>query len=73
MDFTREITPAYETIGKRKRLTGYIGTLSDGAVIIHSQEYSTYSQAELALDAIVYDLLMDQCEQGLIDALPQAA
>lgn len=71
MDYTKDITPSYETIGKRRRLTGYIGEIRDGAIVLHSQEYSTYHQAEVALDAIVYDLLTDLCERGLVDALPE--
>lgn len=72
--YTRTITPNYEPIGKRERLTGFIGELRDeGGVLIHSREYSTYSQAERAMDVIVYDLLSDLCEQGLTDTLPIAA
>ncbi len=33
-------------------------------------EYSTYSEAEAALDALAFELLTDLAEQGLIDELP---
>lgn len=71
---SRTITPRYEISGKRKRLTGFIGELRDEhGMLIHSQEYSTYSQAEYALDALVHELLIDFCEQGPVDELPVVA
>lgn len=68
----KTITPAYETKknGKRGKLTGYIGELRDGETVIHSMEYSTHHDAEVALDALAFDILTDQAEQGLIDELP---
>lgn len=54
----------------RKKLTGYIGELRDGETIISSMEYSTYADAEQALDALAFDILSDLAEQGLIDELP---
>ena len=72
--YNRTITPHYEISGRRKHLTGFIAELRDeGGMLIHSQEYSTYSQADRALDALVYELLTDLCEQVLIDTLPMAA
>ncbi len=57
--YTKSITPAFEQVGKRKKLTGYLGELHDGETLIHSMEYSTNSQAEVALDKLVFDLLTD--------------
>jgi hypothetical protein len=70
MDYTKTITPAYELCGKRKRLTGFIGQICDGAIVLHSAEYPSYSQAETATNAVVYDLLMDLAERGLSDTVP---
>jgi hypothetical protein len=59
--YRREISPAYETIGKRRRLAGYEATLIDAdGTIIHCQDYPTHHDAEVALDQRVYDLLNDQ-------------
>ncbi len=68
--YTKTITPAYQMSGKRKKLVGYIGELRDGEMLVHSMEYSTYSQAEAALDALAFELLSDLAEQGLVDDLP---
>lgn len=68
--YRKEIIPAYEQRGKRQRLTGFIGELYDGELLIHAQEYSTNSQAEVALDALAFELLTDLAERGLIDELP---
>ena len=70
--YTKTITPAFETKknGKRGKLTGYIGELRDGEMLVHSMEYSTNSQAEAALDALAFELLTDLAEQGLVDELP---
>ncbi len=57
--YTKSITPAFEVKGKRRKLTGYLGELRDGETLIHSMEYSTNSQAEQALDTLVFDLLSD--------------
>lgn len=54
--YIKTITPAYETIGKRRRLTGYIGELIDGDTLVHAQEYANYSTAENALDHLAYAL-----------------
>ena len=64
------ITPAYQISGKRKKLGGYVGELRDGETIISSLEYSTYSQAEAALDALAFDILSDQFQHCLIDVPP---
>lgn len=55
----KTISPAYQISGKRRKLVGYIGELRDGEMLIHSMEYSTYSQAEQALDALAFDLMID--------------
>lgn len=69
--YRKEIIPAYAQIGKRQKLTGYIGELYDGDTMIHAQEYSTHSQAESALDALAFDILSDMADQGLTDELPE--
>lgn len=71
--YDKTITPAYEIVGKRKRLTGFIGELRDGDTLIHSQEYSTNSQAEHALNALTHDLLSDYFSAGLVDEPPVCA
>lgn len=70
--YDKIITPVYEVTGRRKKLTGFIGELYDGQILLHSQEYSTNSQAERALDQIVFDLLTDLHEHGLVDDVPAA-
>lgn len=71
MTFNKTIDPSYEIDGRRKRLVGYIGQITDeSGVVLHSYEYSTHSQAENGLNAIVYDLLMDYAERGLVDTVP---
>lgn len=72
MTYTKSINPAFEQVGKRKHLTGYLAELHDGNILLHSQEYSTNSQAEQALDTIVFDLLTDLRDQGLVDDVPLA-
>ena len=67
--YTKTITPAFEQVGKRKRLTGYIGELCNETTCLHFKEYSTYSQAETALDALAFDLLSALSKQGLTDEL----
>lgn len=47
----------------------FLGELFDGPMLIHDKEYSSYSVAEQAMDALIVELLLDQCEQGLIDDL----
>lgn len=71
--FTKTINPSYATIGKRRTLTGFIGTLADeSGVVLHSLEYPNYGQAEHALNALSYELLTDYAERGLVDTLPVA-
>ncbi len=70
MGYTKNIEMQFEKVGKRTKLVGYIGELRDGETLIHSAVYSTYSEAEIALDALAYELLTDLAEQGLIDDLP---
>lgn len=67
------ITPTFEIKGKRKKLTGYIGELHHDGTVVHFKEYSTYSEAEIALDALAFELLTDLAEQGLVDELPAFA
>ena len=57
--YTKTITPAFETKknGVSKKLTGYLGELRDGETLIHSMEYGTYHDAEVALDALAFDLM----------------
>lgn len=71
-DYQKTITPAFEAIGKRRRLVGYLGELHNGETLLHSQEYPTTSQAEQALDRIVYDILSDLAERELLDDVPMA-
>ena len=59
---TKSIHPAFTKIGKRAQLTGYIGQLVDGETVISSKEYDSYHAAEVALDALAFDLLIDQQE-----------
>lgn len=68
--YQKSIAPNFEMVGKRKKMTGVIGELSDGHTIIHSMEYDNYHAAEVALDALAFELLTDMAEQGLIDELP---
>lgn len=70
--YTKNIEMQFERVGKRTRLTGFIGELRDGEILLHSQQYSTNSQAEQALDRIVYELLTDLADQGLVDDVPAA-
>ena len=57
--YTKTITPAFEmkANGKRGKLTGYIGELCDETTCVHFKEYSTYHAAEVALDALAFDLM----------------
>ena len=54
MSYTKSITPICQA-GQ----TGYVGELHAGDQLIHSMEYSTYSQAEQALDALAFDIMTD--------------
>jgi hypothetical protein len=57
----KTITPNYilrpTRSGVRQKLTGYIGQITDGDTVIHAMEYSTHSEAETALDRLMFDLL----------------
>ena len=57
--YRKQINPAFEIKknGKRGKLIGYLGQLFDDKTMIHDKEYSSYHQAEVALDALLYDLL----------------
>lgn len=72
MSYTKTITPAFEQIGKRKRLTGYLAELHDGNILLYSCEFDTNSQAEKVLDGLVFELLTDLADQGLVDDVPAA-
>lgn len=60
--FAREITPEYETVGKRRRLVGYTMWL-DGEIVGFAR---TYSEAETTLDQLVYNLLSDGMHQTAV-------
>jgi hypothetical protein len=49
----KEITPLFETIGKRRKLIGFRATY--GAVEVGT--FDTHAEAEAALDRFVYDEL----------------
>ena len=51
--FAREITPEYETVGKRRRLVGYTMRL-DGELVGFAR---THHEAEVTLDQLVFELL----------------
>ena len=51
--FAREITPEYETVGKRRRLVGYTMRL-DGELVGFAR---THHEAEVTLDELVFELL----------------
>ena len=69
--FTKAINPNFEDNGRRKRLVGFIGTLTDESnIVIHSMEYRTYSEAEIRLDLLVHELLLDAASRGLVDTVP---
>jgi len=57
--FAREITPEYETVGKRRRLVGFAMYL-DGECIGLA---GSYHEAEVTLDELVYNLLSDGMHQ----------
>jgi hypothetical protein len=69
--FTKSITPQFETVGSRQKLVGQLGEIRDeSGLLIHSQSYDSKIEAEMALDDLVYELLVDYAERGLVDALP---
>ena len=57
MSYRKEINPVYYQVGKRTRITGYLGEIFDGDQSIHDKEYKTYHAAEVALDKLVFDLM----------------
>ena len=57
--YTRSINPVFETIGKRRKMIGVRAQLFDGSTVVLDHDFSTYSQAETALDEYVRDLLID--------------
>jgi hypothetical protein len=71
--FTKTITAQFETVGRRQKLVGQLGEIRDeSGLLIHSQSYDSTIEAEQALDDLVYELLVDYAERGLVDALPVA-
>ena len=56
---TREINPEFESIGKRRRMVGVRAIIRDGETVIYNRVHSTYSQAEIACDAYVFEALED--------------
>lgn len=69
--FTKTISPNFEDNGRRRLLTGFIGALTDESnIVIHSMEYRSYSEAEIRLDLLVHELLLDAANRGLVDTLP---
>lgn len=72
--FTKTISPNFEDNGRRRLLTGFIGALTDESnIVIHSMEYRSYSEAEIRLDLLVHELLLDAANRGLVDTLPVCA
>jgi hypothetical protein len=70
--FTKTTSPQFETIGRHRKLVGFIGELTDeSGVVLHSQSYATKPEAERALDALAHELLIDYAERGLVDELPE--
>jgi hypothetical protein len=70
--FTKSITPQFEQVGRRQKLVGQLGEIRDETGIpIHSQLYDTAPEAEIKLDALVRELLIDYAERGLVDELPE--
>ncbi len=62
MSYTKTITPQYvrRPVGKhgtRSKLTGYLGELHDGEMLLHSMEYGTYHEAEVILDQLMFELM----------------
>jgi hypothetical protein len=69
--FTKSIQPYWKTAGRRNKLAGFIGDLYDeNGVVLHSKLYDSTIEAEQALDDLVYELLVDYAERGLVDTLP---
>lgn len=70
--FTKHIEMQFERVGSRTKLAGFVGELRDeSGILIHSQSYDTKSQAEIKLDALTRELLLDYAERGLVDTLPE--
>ena len=55
--YRKAINPAFEIIGKRRKMAGYLGELFDGEECIHSKIYGNHHEAEVALDQVVFDLM----------------
>lgn len=72
MSYVKTIQPNYEITRGRKRLTGYLAELRDGNILLYSCEFDTNSQAEKVLDGLVFELLTDLADQGLVDDVPAA-
>lgn len=72
MAYTKSISPKFETDGRRLRLVGQLAELHDGAMLLHSMVYDTPTEAKQALDRIVWDILHDLHERGLVDDVAAA-
>lgn len=71
--FTKTIEPQFERVGRRTKLAGHVGQITDeSGLVLHSQLYDTQPQAEQALDSLVRELLADYAERGLVDTVPMA-
>jgi hypothetical protein len=71
--FTKSITAQFEQVGRRQKLVGQLGQITDeSGMVIHSQLYNTHPEAEAKLNALVRELLIDYAERGLVDTLPVA-
>jgi hypothetical protein len=69
--FTKTIEMQFAKVGKRTKLAGFIGQITDeSGIVLHSNLYATKPEAEQALDALVHELLTDYAERGLVDTLP---
>lgn len=55
--YRKVISPNYEQVGKRQRLTGFLGEVFDGETRVSCFEYRSYSEAEIQTDLLVYEIL----------------
>lgn len=71
--FTKTIEMQFAKVGKRTKLAGFVGQITDEAgVVLHSQVYATKDDAQVALDNLVRELLIDYADRGLVDTVPEA-
>lgn len=72
--FKKSIQAQFVQVGKRRRIVGHLAELRDeGGVLLYSQSFGTPFEAEIKLDSLARDLLIDAAERGLIDTLPELA